>query len=185
MIIAQVLVVDFAAALLVDRVLQYLLGKGTLRLPSWTCANSDCCPYQPNCKGRQDFGWRNKWSCCDKTAETDMASSSVHSTPSLVLLYLSSTICVSLLSLFRFSIWLLYNSLSFSTILYPSLHLSLPTATRTWRQQYWVECETVCQPEWKHGHTNGHSLRELQKCFWFFDSSPWFCKKWKTSLTDL
>ncbi|CAB1449709.1 unnamed protein product [Pleuronectes platessa] len=34
MIIAQVLVVDFVAALLVDRVLEFLLGKGTLRLPS-------------------------------------------------------------------------------------------------------------------------------------------------------
>lgn len=33
-IIAQVLVVDFAVALLVDRLLQLLLGKGTLRLPS-------------------------------------------------------------------------------------------------------------------------------------------------------
>uniref|UniRef100_A0A8C6KNI5 Endoplasmic reticulum transmembrane helix translocase n=1 Tax=Nothobranchius furzeri TaxID=105023 RepID=A0A8C6KNI5_NOTFU len=33
-IIAQVLVVDFAIALMVDRVLQFLLGKGTLRLPS-------------------------------------------------------------------------------------------------------------------------------------------------------
>lgn len=33
-IIAQVLVVDFVVALLVDRVLQFLLGKGTLRLPS-------------------------------------------------------------------------------------------------------------------------------------------------------
>ncbi|KAM9392815.1 endoplasmic reticulum transmembrane helix translocase [Pholidichthys leucotaenia] len=33
-IIAQVLVVDFVTALLVDRVLQFLLGKGTLRLPS-------------------------------------------------------------------------------------------------------------------------------------------------------
>ncbi|XP_053707784.1 manganese-transporting ATPase 13A1 [Synchiropus splendidus] len=34
LIIAQVLIVDFVAALLVDRVLQYLLGKGTLRVPS-------------------------------------------------------------------------------------------------------------------------------------------------------
>uniref|UniRef100_A0A7N5ZYJ7 Endoplasmic reticulum transmembrane helix translocase n=1 Tax=Anabas testudineus TaxID=64144 RepID=A0A7N5ZYJ7_ANATE len=34
LIIAQVLVVDFVTALLVDRVLQFLLGKGTLRLPS-------------------------------------------------------------------------------------------------------------------------------------------------------
>lgn len=33
-IIAQVLIVDFAAALLVDRMLQFFLGKGTLRLPS-------------------------------------------------------------------------------------------------------------------------------------------------------
>ncbi|XP_028842083.1 endoplasmic reticulum transmembrane helix translocase [Denticeps clupeoides] len=34
LVIAQVLVVDFVAALLVDRVLQFLLGKGTLRFPS-------------------------------------------------------------------------------------------------------------------------------------------------------
>ncbi|TMS15441.1 Manganese-transporting ATPase 13A1 [Larimichthys crocea] len=34
LIIAQVLVVDFVVALLVDRILQFLLGKGTLRLPS-------------------------------------------------------------------------------------------------------------------------------------------------------
>ncbi|KAM9844108.1 endoplasmic reticulum transmembrane helix translocase [Aulostomus maculatus] len=34
LIIAQVLVMDFVTALLVDRVLQFLLGKGTLRLPS-------------------------------------------------------------------------------------------------------------------------------------------------------
>ncbi|XP_068193004.1 endoplasmic reticulum transmembrane helix translocase isoform X1 [Antennarius striatus] len=34
LIIAQVLVVDFVVALLVDRILQLLLGKGTLRLPS-------------------------------------------------------------------------------------------------------------------------------------------------------
>ncbi|KAM6904513.1 endoplasmic reticulum transmembrane helix translocase [Xenentodon cancila] len=34
LIIAQVLLVDFVAALLVDRILQFLLGKGTLRLPS-------------------------------------------------------------------------------------------------------------------------------------------------------
>lgn len=34
LIIAQVLVVDFVVALLVDRVLQFFLGKGTLRLPS-------------------------------------------------------------------------------------------------------------------------------------------------------
>lgn len=36
LIIAQVLVVDFVVALLVDRILQFLLGKGTLRLRSWT-----------------------------------------------------------------------------------------------------------------------------------------------------
>uniref|UniRef100_A0A3B3SY67 Endoplasmic reticulum transmembrane helix translocase n=1 Tax=Paramormyrops kingsleyae TaxID=1676925 RepID=A0A3B3SY67_9TELE len=34
LVIAQVLVVDFVAALLVDRVLQFILGKGTLRMPS-------------------------------------------------------------------------------------------------------------------------------------------------------
>ncbi|XP_043955574.1 manganese-transporting ATPase 13A1 isoform X1 [Gambusia affinis] len=34
LIIAQVLLVDFVAALLMDRVLQFFLGKGTLRLPS-------------------------------------------------------------------------------------------------------------------------------------------------------
>uniref|UniRef100_W5LE11 Endoplasmic reticulum transmembrane helix translocase n=2 Tax=Astyanax mexicanus TaxID=7994 RepID=W5LE11_ASTMX len=34
LVIAQVLVLDFVAALLVDRVLQFLLGKGTLRLPN-------------------------------------------------------------------------------------------------------------------------------------------------------
>ncbi|XP_017557058.1 manganese-transporting ATPase 13A1 [Pygocentrus nattereri] len=34
LVIAQVLVVDFVTALLVDRVLQFLLGKGTLRLPN-------------------------------------------------------------------------------------------------------------------------------------------------------
>lgn len=33
LIIAQVLVVDFVAALLVDRILQFLMGKGTLRMP--------------------------------------------------------------------------------------------------------------------------------------------------------
>uniref|UniRef100_H2UKB2 Endoplasmic reticulum transmembrane helix translocase n=1 Tax=Takifugu rubripes TaxID=31033 RepID=H2UKB2_TAKRU len=32
--IAQVLVIDFVAALLVDRILQFLMGKGTLRMPS-------------------------------------------------------------------------------------------------------------------------------------------------------
>lgn len=36
LIIAQVLVIDFVAALLVDRILQFLMGKGTLRMPSWT-----------------------------------------------------------------------------------------------------------------------------------------------------
>ncbi|XP_030646641.1 endoplasmic reticulum transmembrane helix translocase isoform X2 [Chanos chanos] len=34
LVIAQVLVLDFVVALLMDRVLQFLLGKGTLRLPS-------------------------------------------------------------------------------------------------------------------------------------------------------
>lgn len=34
LVIAQVLVIDFVVALVVDRVLQFLLGKGTLRLPS-------------------------------------------------------------------------------------------------------------------------------------------------------
>ncbi|XP_062846898.1 manganese-transporting ATPase 13A1 [Trichomycterus rosablanca] len=34
LVIAQVLVVDFVAALLVDRVLQFMLGKGSLRLPN-------------------------------------------------------------------------------------------------------------------------------------------------------
>ncbi|CAL8286621.1 unnamed protein product [Boreogadus saida] len=34
LVIAQVLVVDFVSALLVDRILEFLLGKGSLRLPS-------------------------------------------------------------------------------------------------------------------------------------------------------
>ncbi|XP_051989042.1 endoplasmic reticulum transmembrane helix translocase-like [Xyrauchen texanus] len=34
LIIAKVLILDFVAALLVDRILQFLLGKGTLRLPN-------------------------------------------------------------------------------------------------------------------------------------------------------
>lgn len=45
---------DFVAALLVDRLLQFLLGKGNLRLPKWTVTanshQSSCCPSWPDCE---------------------------------------------------------------------------------------------------------------------------------------
>lgn len=113
-----------------------------------------------------------------------MARSTVHS----VFPFLLSPpvpICVSEFSsvLFIFSLFFFHNSCFFSTSLSLSLfpHLSLPAATQGHEDSSIEWSARLCaKPEWNiQAHKRGILQENCKSVFEFFDSSPWFCKKWK------
>lgn len=140
-------------------------------------------------KGEKTLKEEEDYSCCGihKTAESHGVQ--------------YCTLCVSLPSFFPavtplnnpwlycFFSFIYIFTLQLFIVFYKSLFHSTVIRLSRWYTAMKITvlsgaCETVCQQAWNR-HTKRHSLRELQKCFDVLDSSPWFCKKWKTSPTDL